>query len=112
MINQTFQDIILLMTQLEKLQNRRNQIKRIAARYGIRKVFVFGSVARGESSETSDIDFLVEMDESVSALGVGGFQYELQRLLGVDIDVIPTFVLSKVTDREFVRAIQSEAVAL
>jgi predicted nucleotidyltransferase len=34
---------------------------------------VFGSVERGESNDISDIDFLIEMDDNASALGVGAF---------------------------------------
>ncbi len=42
-----------------------------AAKYGIRKVYVFGSVARGESNPASDIDLLIEMEAGASAFGVG-----------------------------------------
>jgi predicted nucleotidyltransferase len=40
---------------------------------------------RGESGETSDIDFLVDLEAGTSPFGVGGFQYETQQLLGVEI---------------------------
>ncbi len=73
---------------------------------------LFGSAARGDDSDISDVDFLIEMDDGASALGVGGFQFEVEQLLGVGIDVIPTFVLPEVDDRDFVRNIQNEAVPL
>ena len=97
---------------LEEIRKRKRQLYQIAAKYGIRKVYVFGSVARGESSELSDIDFLIEMESGASALGVGAFQYEVQQLMGTHIDVIPTFTLSKIEDKSFVQSIQSEAVAV
>lgn len=97
---------------IEELTYYKDQIYRIAAKHHITKVYVFGSVARGESKETSDLDFLIEMEDGASALGVGGFQYEVQQLLGINIDVIPTFVFPNVDDREFVLSIQAEAVAL
>jgi hypothetical protein len=75
-------------------------------------VYVFGSVARGESKEISDIDFLIEMDDDASALGVGAFQFEAQQLLGIRVDVVPTFTLPKIEDKNFVQSIQSEAVIL
>ena len=78
----------------------------------VKKVYLFGSVARGESKDVSDLDFLIELEEDASALGVGGFQYEVMRLLGVEVDVIPTFALSNIDDREFVQTVQSEAIAL
>ena len=73
---------------------------------------LFGSAARGDDSDISDVDSLIEMDDGASALGVGGFQFEVEQLLGVGIDVIPTFVLPEVDDRDFVRNIQNEAVPL
>ena len=98
--------------QIEEIKKVRQKLYQIAARHGISRVFVFGSVARGESTDVSDVDFLIEMDESVSALGVGAFQYEVQQLLGIHIDVIPTFALDKVDDQEFIRSVQADAVAL
>jgi predicted nucleotidyltransferase len=98
--------------QLEDIKKFKRQLYQIAAKYGIRKVYVFGSLARGESKETSDVDFLIEMDPNASALGIGAFQFEAQQLLGVSIDVIPTFTLPKVEDKSFVQSVQSEAVAI
>ena len=97
---------------IEEIKKVRQQLYEIAAKHGISKVYVFGSVARGESSEISDVDFLIEMDSDASALGVGAFQYEVQQLLRTRIDVIPTFTLPKVEDKAFVQSVQSEAVAL
>ena len=97
---------------IEEIKNLKEQLYQIAAKHGISKVYVFGSVARGDDNEVSDVDFLVEMDEGASALGIGGFQYEVQQLLGIETDVIPTFVLPKVDDQDFVQNIQSEAVPL
>lgn len=90
----------------------RSSLLHIAKKYRIDKIYVFGSVARGEESETSDVDFLVELNKDASALGVGGFQYEAQKLLGAKVDVVPTFALDRVKDKEFVAAVQSEAVPL
>lgn len=97
---------------IQEIRKHRKQLKAIAAKYDVKDIFVFGSVARGETSTGSDVDFLIEMTADASALGVGGFQYEVQQLLGVDVDVVPTFALSREKDEEFVRAIEAEAVAL
>jgi len=81
-----------------------------------REYDVSQSVARGESKDVSDVDFLVdfliEMDENVSAFGVGAFQYEVQQLLGTKIDVIPTFALKNVDDQAFVHSVRSDSVAI
>ncbi len=97
---------------LEDIKKFKKQLYQIATKHGIRKLYVFGSVARGESSEISDVDFLIEMEADASALGIGAFQFEAQKLLGIHIDVIPTFTLPKVEDKTFVQSVQSEAVAL
>jgi predicted nucleotidyltransferase len=97
---------------LEEIRRKKRQLYQIAARHGISRIYVFGSVARGESKDVSDIDFLIEMDEGVSALGVGAFQYEVQQLLGAPIDVIPTFALQNVDDQAFVQSVRSDSVAI
>ena len=98
--------------QLEDIKKLKQQLYQIAAKHGISKLYVFGSVARGESNEISDVDFLIEMEADASALGIGAFQFEAQQLLGIHIDVIPTFTLPKIEDKIFVQSVQSEAVAL
>lgn len=97
---------------IQEIRKYKKQIDQIAAKYGIKKVYIFGSIARAEDDQKSDIDFLIEMEDDASALGVGGFQYEVQQLLEVEVDVVPTFALSKERDVEFVRTIETEAVAL
>ena len=98
--------------QLEEVKKQKQQLYQIAARHGISRIYVFGSVARGESKDASDVDFLIEMDENVSALGVGAFQYEAEQLLGIRIDVIPTFALQNVEDQAFVQSVRSDSVAI
>ena len=48
------------MSRLEKLQNLRSEIYRIAQKHKVGKIYVFGSCARKEDQPGSDIDFLVE----------------------------------------------------
>lgn len=88
------------------------QLFKIAEKYGITRIYVFGSIARGEASPRSDVDFLVEMKEGASLFGVGGFGYEAEQLLGIRVDVVPISTLPQVKDRDFVRNIQREAVAI
>lgn len=70
------------------LQTRRSDILVIAARHGARNVRVFGSVARGDAQPDSDIDILVDLDPGRSLFDLGGLLYDLQALLGVDVDVV------------------------
>ncbi len=72
----------------EILKEKREEILRIAARHGARNVRVFGSVARGEADETSDIDLLVEMEPGRSLLDHAALWLDLQALLGRKVDVV------------------------
>lgn len=76
------------MKQEELLKQKRTQILGIAARHGARNVRVFGSVARAEADERSDIDFLVEMEPGRSLLDLGGMQSELESTLACRVDVV------------------------
>ncbi len=70
------------------IAEKRDDILKIAAKYGAKDVRVFGSVARGESTASSDVDFLVEMEPGRSLLDMGGLLMDLQDLLGCEVDVV------------------------
>jgi hypothetical protein len=70
------------------LREKRQQILALAEKYGARNVRIFGSVARGEARPDSDIDFLVELEPGRTLFDLGGLLYELQSLLGVEVDVV------------------------
>ncbi len=76
------------MTTEQLVKRKREEILRVSARHGAHNVRIFGSVARGEADETSDIDFLVEMEPGRSLLDLGGLQVELESLLGRPVDVV------------------------
>lgn len=72
----------------ELLKVKREAILRIAAKHGARNVRVFGSVARGESDDRSDIDIVVEMEHGRSLLDLAALWRELNELLGIRVDVV------------------------
>lgn len=69
------------------IEEKREEILDLAAQHGASNVRIFGSVARGEESEDSDIDFLVDMDEDRSLLDRIGLIQDLGDLLGRKVDV-------------------------
>ena len=73
---------------LDALRAKREQILSIAALHGARNVRVFGSVARGEASSNSDVDFLIELDLGRSLFDLGGLIADVQELLDCDVDII------------------------
>lgn len=72
---------------MAQVRDRREAILDLARRHGALEIAVFGSVARGEATATSDVDFLVRMDSGRSLLDVGGLLMDLRDLLGVPVDV-------------------------
>ena len=76
------------MTLEQILSDRRKEILRIALKHGARNLRVFGSLARGDAQESSDVDFLVEMEAGRSLFDMGALQMELRDLLGVEVDVV------------------------
>lgn len=71
------------MTLEQLLKEKRDDILKVAATHGVRNVRVFGSVARGEAGEHSDLDFIVQLEPGGNLL-----QYELEQLLGCRVDVV------------------------
>jgi len=71
----------------ELLRAKREEILRIAAKHGAHNVRVFGSVARGEADEQSDVDFLVKMEPGRSLLDHAGLILDLEALLERPVDV-------------------------
>jgi uncharacterized protein len=70
------------------LTRKREEILSLAKRRGARNVRIFGSVARREAREDSDIDFLIDLDSDRSLLDVGGLAMDLSQLLGRPVDVV------------------------
>ena len=70
------------------LQKRREAILDLCARHGATKVRVFGSVARGEAQEGSDLDLLVVFEEGRTLLDHARLKLALEGLLGVPVDVV------------------------
>ena len=77
-----------IMRRQELLREKRQEILRIAAKHGANRVRVFGSAARGETDEDSDLDLLVDMDSGRSLFDLGGLKAELENLLGCPVDVV------------------------
>ncbi len=76
------------MISLETLrEHRREAILRILQNRGAKNVRVFGSVARGDATEDSDLDLLVEWEPGRRLLDHAGLVQDLQDLLGVKVHV-------------------------
>ena len=92
----------------ETIQRRRAEILALAELYGAHHVRLFGSVARGEESDASDVDFLVVLEPGRSLMDHAGLKLALEELLGRPVDVATERGLKP----KFRERILSEAVAI
>ncbi len=84
----------------EFLKEKRDEIIEIANKHGAYNVRVFGSVARNEATESSDIDFIIDVGENTSFFFPGGLILDLEELLGRKIDIVTEKSLKpKIRDR-------------
>ncbi|WP_165218247.1 nucleotidyltransferase family protein [Affinirhizobium pseudoryzae] len=92
----------------EVLNENRQAIRALAVRHRVANPRVFGSVARGEDREDSDLDILVDTLEETTLFDLGGLQHDLETLLQRRIDLATSKGLRpKVRDR-----VLAEAVAI
>jgi predicted nucleotidyltransferase len=71
----------------ELVDAHRDEIRRIAARHHGRSIAIFGSVARGDETPTSDIDFLVQLEPGTRPFEILALGADLEQALGVKVDV-------------------------
>jgi predicted nucleotidyltransferase len=76
------------------LEEHREKILELAARHGASNVRVFGSLARGEGSEGSDLDLLVTLEDTRSLLDLVGLKQDIEDLLHRPVDVVTEPALS------------------
>ena len=70
------------------IESHREELLAIAHRRGATRVRVFGTMARGDAHEGSDVDLLVTLLPGTSGLALGGFLLDAQALLGRRVDVV------------------------
>ena len=70
------------------IENHRAEIRSLAERYGIENVRVFGSMAREDADDASDVDLLVSLPKDKSGLALGGLLMDVQDLLQRRVDVV------------------------
>jgi predicted nucleotidyltransferase len=71
----------------EALEKHRDEVVAILGRYPVRNPRVFGSVARGEDTEGSDLDIVVDADGRLSLFDLAGMELDLGDLLGCKVAV-------------------------
>ena len=72
----------------EALRRHRQAIRRIVASHHASNARVFGSTARGEDRDESDLDILIDPSAETTLFDIGAIRHELLELLGVPVDVL------------------------
>ena len=96
------------MTLDELGKDKRATILRIAAKHGVQRVRVFGSFARGDANEASDVDLLIDAGPITPPWFPGGLLIDLEEALGRRVDVAEESTLHPLIRDRVLR----EAVAL
>ncbi len=81
----------------------RAQILALAEKHGARNVRVFGSVARGEASQSSDLDLLISLGPKRTPFFPGGLKADLEELLGCEIDIVTENALHRLIRNQILR---------
>lgn len=92
----------------EALELHREHIRDIVAQYGGVNPRVFGSVARGDDTEDSDLDILVDDPEGrrLNLFALGGMNHDISALIGRPVDVVASADLpSGIRDRAYAEAV-------
>ena len=80
----------------------------LAKQYGISKMSLFGSYARGEANEGSDVDLVIDRGRLRGLIQYFSFVHDLEENLNCHVDVVTTGI----QDRDFLERISSEGVLL
>lgn len=83
-----------------------NAVKPIAEKYEVKEIYLFGSYARGEADENSDLDFLVFGGENFKLTMIFALAEELREVLKKDVDVFEINEINK--DSDFYNTIMKE----
>ena len=96
------------MNNLYSLNDIKIKVANTARQYGVKKVFLFGSYARGKAKPGSDIDICIEKGNIQTLFELSGFCQDLEETLGNKVDVVTTVALSE----EFKKQIEKDMVLI
>jgi predicted nucleotidyltransferase len=90
------------------IEEIRNIVRDIAQRYGVKRVTLFGSYARGEANPNSDIDLRIDKGQLKGLFQLAGFYIDLEEKFNIHVDVITTESLNE----KFLKRISGEEIIL
>ncbi len=96
----------------------KERVNPVAEKYGLRAVYIFGSYARNEATDESDIDLLIDRTGSKvkGMFDMGNLYHDLRESIGLEIDLVTTHMLQQKSTQTripaFVDALQTERVQI
>ncbi|HEY5583717.1 MAG TPA: nucleotidyltransferase domain-containing protein [Ruminiclostridium sp.] len=96
------------MEKIYSIEQIKQGIKSIADYYGVEKIYIFGSYARGEANSKSDIDLRIDKGKIKGLFALSGFLSDIKECFEVDIDLITNDGL----EESFLRQIEGEEILI
>ncbi|MBR1628584.1 MAG: nucleotidyltransferase domain-containing protein [Lachnospiraceae bacterium] len=93
---------------MKTIEGIREAITPIAQEYGLKRVYLFGSYAKGTATEDSDVDLLIEKGEKLTLLGLSGIMLDAKDALNLQVDV----VVRSDPETEFPKSIKGSEILL
>lgn len=93
---------------LERIREKRVEIYSIVQEHGASNIRIVGSVARGQATLQSDVDFLMTLSSGTNVFDLVGLWLDLESLLGYPVNIIP----DTIQDETFRKSVLEDAVAL
>ncbi|MDO4987326.1 MAG: nucleotidyltransferase domain-containing protein [Candidatus Saccharibacteria bacterium] len=81
-------------------------VTKVGKKYGIKNAYLFGSYARGEANEDSDVDIIIDRGKMRGLIQLSGFRVDLSDELNSDVDVVTTIGI----DPRFFNLIKNDRV--
>ena len=86
------------------LKDIKTRIAPVAKKYGVGRVYLFGSYSRGNANTDSDLDLCIEKGNIRTLLDLSGFKIDAENALSKKVDVLTTTGI----DSDFMRSIEKE----
>lgn len=96
------------MPDVYTIQQLRELVTPVAKRFGVKRIFIFGSYARQQATSSSDLDIRIEKGDICTLFELADFRLTLEEALSIPVDV----VTSDIADKRFLEHITSEEILL
>lgn len=97
-----------MLSHIYTIEEIKDIVRDIAQQYGVERVYLFGSYARGEARQDSDIDLRIDKGRIRGLFQLSGFHLDIEEKLNTQVDVLTTESLNE----KFLKRISGEEIVL